>query len=66
MQREGYGAGYEYAHDAPDAFVATRNLPSAVSGEPFYLPTERGAEGALKLRLDALRARRARGREPET
>jgi len=61
MKREGYGAGYEYAHDAPDAFVATRNLPSAVSGEPFYEPTDYGAERALKERLDALRARRAAG-----
>jgi putative ATPase len=59
MKREGYGAGYEYAHDAPDAFVAARNLPSAVSGDPFYEPTEHGAERELKQRLDALRARRA-------
>jgi putative ATPase len=59
MKREGYGAGYEYAHDAPDAFVAARNLPSTVSGEPFYQPTEYGAERELKARLDGLRARRA-------
>jgi putative ATPase len=58
MKREGYGAGYEYAHDAPDAFVATRNLPDAVKGEPFYQPTDYGAERALKERLVALRARR--------
>ena len=59
MKHEGYGAGYEYAHDAPGGFVAARNLPSAVTGGPFYQPTENGAEGALKQRLDALRARRA-------
>ncbi len=59
MKREGYGAGYEYAHDARDSFVATRNLPSAVSGEPFYQPTDHGAERALKERLDALRTRRS-------
>jgi putative ATPase len=59
MKREGYGAGYAYAHDDPDAFVAARNLPSAVSGEPFYRPSEHGAERTLKERLDALRARRA-------
>jgi putative ATPase len=61
MKREGYGAGYEYAHDAPDAFVAARNLPSAVGGEPFYEPTDHGAERVLKERLAALRARRAAG-----
>jgi putative ATPase len=65
MKREGYGAGYEYAHDAPDAFVATRNLPSAVSGEPFYEPTEHGVEGGIKKRLDDLRARRAKTAKPK-
>jgi putative ATPase len=59
MKREGYGAGYTYAHDAPDGFVATRNLPSAVHGEPFYEPTAHGSERELGERLAALRARRA-------
>jgi putative ATPase len=63
MKREGYGANYQYAHDAPDAFVAARNLPSAVSGDPFYQPTEFGGESDIKVRLDALRARRKAARE---
>jgi putative ATPase len=58
MKSEGYGAGYEYAHDAPDAFVAARNLPEALPDEPFYEPTERGAERAIAERLAAWRARR--------
>ncbi|MEN8158547.1 MAG: recombination factor protein RarA, partial [Myxococcota bacterium] len=58
MKTEGYGEGYEYAHDAPDAFVATRNLPEGVTAEPFYEPTERGAERAIGERLAAWRARR--------
>jgi putative ATPase len=62
MKSEGYGAGYEYAHDAPEGFVATRNLPSGVGGEPFYQPTDAGAEREIKARLDALRDRRARGK----
>jgi putative ATPase len=66
MKSEGYGAGYEYAHDAPDAFVAARNLPSAVGGDPFYEPSAHGAEAALKQRLDGLRARRARAAKPES
>ena len=61
MKAEGYGAGYEYAHDAPDAFVATRNLPDGVSEEPFYEPTTRGAEQAIAERLTAWRARRKQG-----
>jgi putative ATPase len=63
MEREGYGAGYQYAHDAPEAFVAARNLPGAVGDEPFYRPTEHGAEREIKARLDSLRARRAKPAE---
>jgi putative ATPase len=58
MKAEGYGAGYEYAHDAPDGFVAARNLPEGVADEPFYEPTERGAEKAIAERLAAWRSRR--------
>ena len=54
----GYGAGYAYPHDAPDAFVATPNLPDALGAPRFYEPGERGAERAIAERLAALRARR--------
>jgi putative ATPase len=60
MKGAGYGAGYEYPHDAPDTFVATRNLPDAVRGEPFYEPTDRGAERGIGERLAELRRRRER------
>ena len=59
MRHLGYGEGYEYAHDAPDAFVAAPNLPEALGSPEFYAPTERGAERALAERLADLRARRA-------
>ena len=59
MRGLGYGKGYEYAHDAPDAFVATPNLPESLGAPHFYEPTERGAERALAERLADLRARRA-------
>jgi putative ATPase len=65
MKREGYGAGYAYAHDAPDGFVATRNLPSVIGDEPFYQPTEHGSEAELKARLDALRERRTSAAKPK-
>ena len=58
MKSEGYGAGYAYPHDAPDAFVGTRNLPDAVIDRPFYEPSERGAEKQIGERLAAWRARR--------
>ncbi len=58
MRELGYGRGYEYPHDAPDAFVATPNLPGELSGERFYEPGDRGAERAIAERLAALRERR--------
>jgi putative ATPase len=58
MKAEGYGRGYAYPHDAPDAFVATPNLPDGVAGGPFYEPSERGAEKQIAERLAAWRRRR--------
>jgi putative ATPase len=60
MRALGYGEGYEYPHDAPDAFVATPNLPGEIGEARFYEPGERGAERAIAERLAELRARRAR------
>ena len=54
----GYGAGYEYPHDAEDEFVPTDNLPDALAGERFYAPKEKGAEAALAKRLAEWQKRR--------
>jgi putative ATPase len=58
----GYGAGYEYPHDAPDAFVATPNLPEELADRRFYEPRDRGEERRIAERLSELRARRAAAR----
>src|SRR5262245_29804867 len=63
MRRLGYGEGYEYAHDAPDAFVAAPNLPEEIGAPSFYEPTGRGEERAIAERLAELRRRRATARE---
>nr|WP_232372796.1 replication-associated recombination protein A [Acuticoccus mangrovi] len=63
MQEEGYSAGYEYDHDAPDAISGQAYFPEAVGRQTFYRPTERGAEAKLKARLaiaDEKRTQRAR------
>jgi putative ATPase len=60
LREEGYGRGYVYAHDAPDAFVPARNLPETLGDAVYYEPLPRGAEQALGERLRALRERRAR------
>jgi putative ATPase len=59
MQRFGYGRGYEYPHDAPDAFVAAPNLPPELGDPRFYEPGEAGAEAEIAARLRRWRERRA-------
>lgn len=44
MKELGYGAGYQYAHDAPDAQVDQQHLPDAIAGRVYYKPTNRGFE----------------------
>ena len=52
MKREGYGATYEYDHDAPDAFSGQNYWPDALGRRVLYEPVERGFERELKKRLD--------------
>ena len=51
MKDLGYGAGYQYAHDAPDARVAQEHLPESLRGRQYYRPSERGLEAELGRRL---------------
>jgi hypothetical protein len=45
--------------------VADENLPNVLAGSRFYEPTRRGAEREIAERLEARRARRARGEPSE-
>ncbi|MCX5872647.1 MAG: replication-associated recombination protein A [Deltaproteobacteria bacterium] len=55
MKQIGYGKGYKYAHDFPDALVDQEHMPEQLKGKKFYNPTDRGFEKTLKERLDAKR-----------
>jgi len=62
MANLGYGQGYQYAHDAPDAQVDQEHLPDALRGRIYYRPSERGAEKGMADRLRAWRAWRDKQR----
>jgi putative ATPase len=66
MQELGYGAGYQYAHDAPDAIVGQEHLPESLRGRLYYRPVDRGLEAELSRRLEAWRVRRSqrKARDP--
>jgi putative ATPase len=60
----GYGAGYEYDHDAEDGFSGQNYFPDGVERPELYQPVERGFERDLKKRKDyfaRLRAKRQGG-----
>jgi putative ATPase len=59
MRDLGYGRGYQYAHDAPEARVDQEHLPEALRGRTYYQPTERGLEAELGRRLAEWRRWRA-------
>jgi putative ATPase len=52
MKSEGYGSGYEYDHDAPDAFSGQDYFPEAMARRRFYDPPERGFEREIRKRLE--------------
>ncbi|HWW46697.1 MAG TPA: replication-associated recombination protein A [Xanthobacteraceae bacterium] len=52
MKTEGYGDGYQYDHDAPDAFSGQDYFPEALGRQTFYDPPERGFEREIRKRLD--------------
>ena len=62
MKNLGYGAGYQYAHDAPEARVDQEDLPDALRGRQYYRPTDRGLEAELGRRLAEWRRWRAERR----
>ncbi|MBE7542409.1 MAG: replication-associated recombination protein A [Solibacteraceae bacterium] len=56
MKEWGYGAGYEHAHQQPEALTTMPCLPETLAGQRFYEPSTRGFEVRLKERLEAIRA----------
>ncbi|WJG11171.1 replication-associated recombination protein A [Aliiglaciecola sp. LCG003] len=56
MSKLGYGEGYRYAHNEPNAYAAgERYLPSEMEGKVYYEPVERGVEKQIRAKLDYLK-----------
>jgi putative ATPase len=52
MKKLGYGAGYRYAHDYEEAYVAQEYLPPELRGKMFYQPGDLGFEKKIRERLE--------------
>ena len=52
MRDLGYGAGYRYDHDAPEAFSGQDFFPETLGRRSYYRPVERGFEREIRKRLE--------------
>ena len=67
MEAEGFGEGYRYAHDEPDAFAAGEDyFPDELSPQRFYEPTDRGLESRIREKLERLRSLDAQAKTSKT
>ena len=62
---EGWGAGYQYAHDQPGALVTHECLPPELAGRAWYVPREAGREVDMAKHLERVKEfRRAAAASP--
>jgi putative ATPase len=62
MKELGYHAGYQYAHDVPEAYIPQEYLPEKLRGRTFYQPGPFGFEKEIAKRIawwDELKRRKA-------
>jgi putative ATPase len=52
MRDIGYGAGYEYDHDAAAGFSGQNYWPDTMTAQDFYQPKTIGLEREIQKRLD--------------
>jgi putative ATPase len=61
MRDLGYGRGYAYDHDAPDAFSGADYWPEEMTPQSYYEPTDRGFEKRVTERMAWWAERRSEG-----
>jgi putative ATPase len=65
MREEGYGKGYQYAHDTKEKLTDMQCLPDDLEGTVYYDPTEQGLEKKYKERLQAIKKWKERKRKEQ-
>jgi putative ATPase len=63
MKDIGYGEGYRYPHEAPDAVVDQEYFPEELAGRRYYYPRERGFEREMIKRIEYWRGVREKKKE---
>ncbi|HUJ39322.1 MAG TPA: replication-associated recombination protein A [Candidatus Acidoferrales bacterium] len=54
MKAEGYGRGYQYAHDYDDKVTDMECLPESLRGRRYYHPTDQGVEARIRQRMEEI------------
>jgi putative ATPase len=67
MKHQGYGRGYQYAHNVPDKVADMACLPESLAGRRYYHPTDQGFEERLRARMEEIMRIRtgARAEDPQ-
>lgn len=60
MKEQGYGKGYQYAHDYEDGYAGQECLPDKLAGRTFYEPKGHGYEKSIVERMEWLKSRKGR------
>ena len=60
MRDQGYGSGYQHAHEFEGGMVGMSCLPEILRERRYYRPTDRGIEERISTRLAGIRAARSR------
>ena len=60
MRHEGYGRGYQYAHDVTEKVADMDCLPAGLAGRRYYQPTGAGLEERLRARMEEIRRIRSK------
>ncbi|NBJ92918.1 replication-associated recombination protein A [Parablautia muri] len=55
MQELHYGEGYQYAHNTKEKLTDMKCLPESLEDREYYVPTDQGAERAVKERLERIK-----------
>ena len=63
MQEEGYGEGYQYAHNLDEKTADLQVFPDNLEGQRYYFPTESGEEQRMKELMEKWIERRGKSRE---
>jgi len=59
MKQSGFGMGYRYDHDEPDAYAAGQTyFPDALGEQQYYFPVPRGLEIKIQEKLAELKSRK--------